>query len=38
MSHIKLKDLLKEVTIGGVVTESPWAKKYNDTPTVNIKN
>ena len=38
MSHIKLKDLLKEVaTIGGVVSESPWAKKYDDTPTVNIK-
>ena len=38
MSHIKLKDLLKEITtIGGVVSESPWAKKYDDTPTVNIK-
>ena len=38
MSHIKLKDLLKEVTtIGGVVSESPWAKKHDDTPTVNIK-
>ena len=38
MSHIKLKDLLKEVTaIGGVVSESPWAKKYDDTPSINIK-
>jgi hypothetical protein len=38
MSHIKLKDLLKEVTtIGGVVSESPWAKKQDDTPQVNIK-
>ena len=38
MSHIKLKDLLKEVTtIGGIVSENPWVKKYNDTPTINIK-
>ena len=38
MSQIKLKDLLKEVTtIGGIVSENPWVKKYNDTPTINIK-
>ena len=38
MSHIKMKDLLKEFsTIGGVVSRNPWMKEQDDTPTVNIK-
>ena len=38
MSHIKMKDLLKEVmTVGGVVSHNPWMKEQDDTPTVNIK-
>ena len=38
MSHIKMKDLLKEVmAVGGVVSHNPWMKEQDDTPTVNIK-
>ena len=40
MSHIKMKDLLKEMTFaGGVVSQSPWVKEQEDVsrPTVNIK-
>jgi|TARA_R110000851_G_scaffold107635_6_gene228068 hypothetical protein len=38
MSHIKMKDLLKEFsTLGGVVSRNPWMKEQDDTPTVNIK-
>jgi len=37
MSNIKLKDLLNEIGISGIVTESPWTKTEDDTPTVNIK-
>ena len=37
MSNIKLKDLLNEIGISGIVTESPWTKTVDDTPTVNIK-
>ena len=38
MSHIKMKDLLKEVmTVGGVVSHNPWMKEQFDKPTVNIK-
>ena len=37
MANIKLKDLLKEMKIaGGVVSESPWAKKEDDTPSINV--
>ena len=36
MSNIKLKDLLNEIGISGIVTESPWTKTEDDTPTVNI--
>ncbi len=38
MSHIKMKDLLKEFTAaGGLVSQSPWVKEQDDTPTVDIK-
>ena len=38
MANIKLKDLIKEMRItAGFVTESPWAKTEDDTPTVNVK-
>ena len=38
MSHIKMKDLLKEFTAaGGMVSQSPWVKEQDDTPTVDIK-
>ena len=38
MSHIKMKDLLKEFTAaGGLVSQSPWMKEQDDTPTVDIK-
>ena len=37
MSNIKLKDLLNEIGISGIVTESPWAKTVNDTPQINVK-
>ena len=37
MANIKLKDLLKEMRIaGGVVSESPWDKKEDDTPSINV--
>ena len=37
MANIKLKDLLKEMRIaGGMISESPWAKKENDTPSINV--
>ena len=38
MSHIKMKDLLKEyIAAGGLVSQSPWVKEQDDTPTVDIK-
>ena len=37
MSNVKLKDLLNEIGITGIVTESPWAKTVNDTPQINVK-
>jgi len=38
MANIKLKDLLSEITMaGGIITESPWDKKENDTPSINVK-
>ena len=38
MSQIKLKDLLNEfVTTAGFVSQNPWMKEHDDTPTVNIK-
>jgi len=37
MSNIKLKDLLNEIGISGIVTESPWTKTEDDTPKINIK-
>jgi hypothetical protein len=37
MANIKLKDLINELRIaGGIVTESPWAKTENDTPSINV--
>jgi len=37
MANIKLKDLLSELTIaGGIISESPWDKKENDTPSINV--
>ena len=37
MANIKLKDLLKEIrAAGGFVSESPWAKKEDDTPSINV--
>ena len=38
MANIKLKDLLKEVRMGGgMVSHSPWVKEQDDKPSVNIK-
>ena len=37
MANIKLKDLLNEVGVGGVVSHNPWLKKENDTPKINVK-
>ena len=36
MANIKLKDLINEIGISGMVTESPWDKKENDTPSINV--
>ena len=36
MANIKLKDLLNEVGVGGVVSHNPWLKKENDTPKINV--
>ena len=37
MANIKLKDLIKEMRItAGFVTESPWAKREDDTPSINV--
>jgi len=37
MANIKLKDLINELRIaGGIVTESPWAKTVDDTPSINV--
>ena len=37
MANIKLKDLLKEIrAAGGLVSESPWAKTEDDTPSINV--
>ena len=38
MANIKLKDLLKELTVaGGVVSHNPWLKEEEDKPQINIK-
>ena len=38
MANVKLKDLLKEIRIaGGMISESPWDKKENDTPSIDVK-
>jgi|TARA_B100001093_G_scaffold375162_1_gene360198 hypothetical protein len=39
MANIKLKDLLKEanITMSGIVTESPWSKNEDDTPQIDVK-
>ena len=36
MANIKLKDLITEVGISGIVSESPWAKREDDTPSINV--
>ena len=37
MANIKLKDLINELRIaGGIVSESPWDKRVDDTPTINV--
>ena len=36
MANIKLKDLITEMGIRGIVSESPWAKKEDDTPSINV--
>ena len=37
MANIKLKDLLKEIRVaGGIVSESRWAKREVDTPSINV--
>ena len=36
MANIKLKDLITEMGISGMVSESPWAKKEDDTPSINV--
>ena len=36
MANIKLKDLINEIGITGIVSESPWAKKEDDTPSINV--
>ena len=38
MAQIKLKELLNEfVTTSGFISQNPWMKEHDDTPTVNIK-
>tara|TARA_R100001443_G_scaffold40443_1_gene53895 strand:+ start:1316 stop:1948 length:633 start_codon:yes stop_codon:yes gene_type:complete len=37
MSNIKLKDLLNEVGLSGVVSRSPWAKNEEKKPQINVK-
>ena len=37
MSNIKLKDLLNEVGLSGVVSRSPWAKNEEKNPQINVK-
>ena len=37
MANIKLKDLLNEVGIGGVVSHNPWVKENEEKPQINIK-
>ena len=36
MANIKLKDLINEIGITGIVSESPLAKKEDDTPSINV--
>ena len=36
MANIKLKDLITEMGISGIVSESPWAKREDDTPSINV--
>ena len=37
MSNIKLKDLLNEVGLSGVVSRSAWAKNEEKKPQINVK-
>ena len=38
MAQIKLKELLREFTASaGFISQNPWVKEHDDTPTVNIK-
>ena len=38
MSHVKLKELLREFTTSaGFISQNPWVKEQDDTPRVNIK-
>ena len=38
MAQIKLKELLREFTTSaGFISQNPWVKEHDDTPTVNIK-
>ena len=36
MANIKLKDLITEMGISGFVSESPWAKREEDTPSISV--
>ena len=36
MANIKLKDLINEIGISGFVSESPWTKREDDTPSINV--
>ena len=36
MANIKLKDLINESGISGFVSESPWTKREDDTPSINV--
>ena len=38
MANIKLKDLLNEITTqGGMISRSPWIKKEEQAPQINVK-
>ena len=36
MANIKLKDLITEMGISGMISESPWTKREDDTPSINV--
>ena len=36
MANIKLKDLINEIGISGFVSESPWTKREDDSPSINV--